>query len=628
MARPQQTVRSVSNERADLNTFAPGLAAVASAVHYKGKAPRIFVPPKPWQQEAYRHYGICGEARFAAHWIANALSKVKLFPIESLDTKKRLTSGPAVEAVADLFAGPNGQTQMMQALGLHLTIAGEAYIVGRQVDAIAGFPGKADLWEVLAVTEIQVNGESWSITDPEDATKADIPLTENDVVIRVWRPDPAKRRDADSPFKSLIPVLAEIEWLTRHIFAQCMSRLAGAGLLFVNDGIEIAEPPRTDGNGNLNDFANKATALMTALAAGMMRPLNDPSSPESLVPLILTVPEELLKTGGKVAELMHFWSDLDDKALDMRRAAIDRFADGMDIPAEKLRGLSTSPSTGGGRSTGPNHWGMWQIDEEAITIHIEPLAELVCNFLTFGYLNPLNARPNNEALWYDTAALRLRPDRSKESLELYDRGLLKGEVVLKENRFDPDTEMMDEEERRIWLVCKIATGTTSATPEQVGAALKLIGVDLGVPPESHNVPQEKSRDPKPVPGLGDHPTRDIPEAAKLLLTVCEPLVLRALERAGNRLRQKVRNTGGYEALKGLNVKAYNVHTVVMANGSAAECLEDAFGDAAELCLEGIADAGHVIPVLHGYVATIMAEQSPHTRERLSQWLAQAELVAS
>lgn len=607
---PQATLTTV-----DPGTPYPTMSVIASAARYPGQAPRIFIPPRPWQLEAYRHYGICGEARFAANWIGNALSRVTLHIIKDLKTKERLTDGAAVGHLDALFGGPDGQIQMMQALGMHLTIAGEAYLVGRAVEADEerGIP-EGDIWEVLAVTEVKVNGSTWTITDREQEGKADIELGAEDVVIRVWRPHPEKRREADSPFRSLLPVLSEIEWATKHIFAQFTSRLAGAGLLFVSDGVEIAAPNPVDEDGNAVEFANKATALMTALATGMMRPLRDPGSPEALVPLILTVPEELLKT-GKVAELMHFWTELDAEAKLIRTDAIMRFADGMDIPAEKLKGMSSAPSTGGGTSTGPNHWGMWQIDEEAITLHIEPLAELVINFVTMGYLRPLPDVDPANAVWYDSSALRLRPDRSKESIELYNLGLVSSDVVLRENRFDPNTDKMKDEEFKTWVLMKIVTGQTSATPEQVAAALGLLGVTVpsGAPTTG---PTPESRGPRALPSIEDHPTRDIPEAAALLHT-SEALVLRALERAGNRMRQ-----GGQKP----PVPAYLTHTVVDCQITHAKALEDAFTGTAEMCLDGVWEAEDVVPVLHSYVSTLIAEKAPHNRARLAEWLSLAGLM--
>lgn len=49
----------------------PTNSVVASAQRYPGKAPRIYVPKQDWQHECYRHYAICGEARFAARFFGS-----------------------------------------------------------------------------------------------------------------------------------------------------------------------------------------------------------------------------------------------------------------------------------------------------------------------------------------------------------------------------------------------------------------------------------------------------------------------------------------------------------------------------------------------------------------------------
>jgi hypothetical protein len=96
--------------------------------------------------------------------------------------------------------------------------------------------------------------------------------------------------------------------------------------------------------------------------------------------------------------------------------------------------------------------------------------------------------------------------------------------------------------------------------------------------------------------------------------VCEPLVLTALNRAGNKLRQK-----GKGGVQPTNVKAYEVHTVVAANGLTEMCLDDAFPHAA-MCLNGVAPADKVVPRLDAYVRTLLAQQRPHTRALLSKAL--------
>jgi hypothetical protein len=580
----------------------PTTSLVASAVRYSGKSARIYQPNKDWQHECYRHYAICGEARFAAKFMGQALSRAELSVAKKAkDGPKKQTSGSAYETLADLFNGKDGQAQMLDALGTHLTIAGECYLVGRQEDG-------EDVWEIVSVVEMHVSGDRWTILYGDGAKP--ILLKDTDVIIRIWLPNPARRIEADSPFRSLLPVLSEIEWLTRHIFAQTQSRLTGAGILFLPQEMTFPPPPEVDGKPQ--KVNNEAEGFMLTLADGMLEPIKDPSSPAATVPITVTAPGEHIDK----AKLMHFWSELDGKALEMRQAAISRFADGMDLPREQIMGMSSNAGTGGGRSNGVSHWGAWQIEESTIKFHIEPMLELICNALTIGYLRPLTEK-TDEFVTYSTERLRLRPDRSRESLELYDRGLLKPEIPVEENGFKKD-QMPDDEEFKFWLLKRIASG--SATPEQVQAALSLIGIELPVQPAALPGPPGVPRETPPPPTLEDHPTRPrTPEdpggsdsELPALLAASDALVWRALERAGNRIRQKA-------GVKPPGVPAYEIHTLYQCNGDAAEFLSDAWSCAPQV-LDGIADVETTIQTLDSYCKALLHQQQPHTREALADWL--------
>jgi hypothetical protein len=579
----------------------PSNSLVASAVRYGGQAARIYRPSQGWQKEAYRHYAICGEARFAANYYGNAMSKVTLHTAKKKPGGgyERTDTGPAAEHLAALFNGKDGQEQMLSAIGTHLTIAGECYLVGRTVKVVreteVGVVEVGDeVWEIVSVTEMKVTGNKWVIEYGDD--KYNVPLTDDDVVIRIWRPHPERRIEADSPFRSLLPVLDEIEWLTKHIFAQCASRLAGAGILFMPQGASFPQPPSVDGK--QIETLNEADLFMLTLAEAMLKSIADPSLPSALVPITVTLPDDLVDK----AHLMHFWSDLDEKALEMRTAAIHRFAIGMDLPPEKIEGMSGSEGTGGGNSNGVSHWGAWQIDEETIKLHIEPACELVVNSLTVAYVRPLSE--SDEVVRYDTANLRLRPDRSKESMELWDRGALKTEVMLRENGFSPE-DYPEEPEQRQWFLRKIASG--SATPEQVGAALAALGIDLPVAATPEPDPARESR---PPPSLEEHPGRELPEAAAVILAACEPLVFRALERAGNRLRTAGAKPDG--------IPSYETHLFVEVK-DVDYVLDDAWTCATQT-LQGIADVEATIKVLDSYARTLLSTQTPHSRNLLAKWL--------
>lgn len=587
----------------------PTNSLVASSVRYTGSAARIYNPSQAWQREAYRHYGICGEARFAAQFFANSLARASLYTA-SLDANGKFERDPAthrnMQELGRIF-GPQTSSQMLAAIGLHLTIAGECYVVGRDhvvpdfdADPEYQMANKGEVWEVVSTLEMQVTGDKWAINYHNGRQPVD--LSDDDLIIRIWRPDPEKRIEADSPFKALLPVLREIEALTLHIFAQTQSRLAGAGILFMPQGMTFPAP--TDENGNPVETSSDAEGLMRVLADTMMAVKADQGNPASLVPIVVTAPDEAIDK----ARLMHFWSELDEKALEMRNSAIHRFALGMDLPPEQVLGMSSNPGTGGGNSNGVSHWGAWQIDESTITIHIEPMLEVIVSAITVSFLR--NAADTDGVVRYDTTRLRLRPDRSKESIELYNLGLVKAEVVIRENGFEPE-DMMDEEERKRWLLVKIASG--SATPEQVQAALRMLGVAL----PALQQPQQETRETRPDPSIVDHPTRREPEraddiAAQLLLATSEPLVFRALERAGNRLRASCKGSAPA-------VASFAVHTVVPVRDP-EYLLTDAWS-AAEMCLAPVTDEpSRVIAALDDYCRMLLVQQVEHSRDRLEKWL--------
>lgn len=572
----------------------PTTSLVASAARYTGKSARIYQPNQDWQKECYRHYSICGEARFAAKFFGHAISKAVLqVAIRDKGNISIQTTGMGVDLLTDLFNGEDGQAQMLDAIGTHLTIAGECYLVGRTVS------GK-DIWEIVSILEMRVSGTRWRIHYGDGLP--DVELSDKDVVIRIWVPNPGKRIEADSPFRSLLPILTEIEWLTRHIFAQTSSRLAGAGILFMPQGMSFPPPPEVDGKPPTT--ANDADAFMLTLADAMLSPIADPSRPEAMIPVVVTAPDDAIDK----ARLMHFWSELDAASMELRSEAIRRFALGMDLPPEQVMGMSSNGGTEGGNSNGVSHWGAWQIEESTIKLFIEPMLELICNAITIGYLRPLADDETDEFVHYNTAALRLRPDRSREAMELYDRGLLSGEALLRENGFSID-DLPDKKEYQAWLLRKVASG--SATPEQVGAALKVLGVDLGTAEQAVGV---GTREARPAPSLEDHPTRPrTPGEGNLaLLAASDALVFRALERAGNRIRQKM-------GVKPPNVPSYEMHTLYRANGEADVLLDDAWSCAPQV-LDGIADVTMTVQTLDAYCRSLFAEQANHSRDRLRQWL--------
>lgn len=528
---------------------------------------------KPWQVEVYRHVNICGEARYAATLFAHMAGRAEIGVSEAQTLSSKatwVTSGPEVEAFAELAPTVRERTKLIRDYMLHRTLAGECYLIAR--DRQENDPEYEDkkhvpVWEIVAVTELQKigNGDSsaWRVRYDNNEY---IDLNPSDPIIRLWTPDPEDRREAWSPFRSLLPTLREIEWLTKHIFTQVRSRLMSAGVWFLPDNLTFPPPPTDAVEGGADAIAsmNEAEQFMLSLAASSMEILD---GDEVSFPSVVMAEAAALATIDQ-NKLIKFWSEIDDKAMTLRSDAVRRFALGMDLPPEQVLGSSGLAVTGAGGSAGSvNHWGVWANEEQTISAHIEPALDDLVAVLTSAFLRAA-VEGTDKVIGYDTATLRLRQDRSKEALEWFDRGVLKAEVALRETGFDPATDMMTEDEHRVWVLNKIVSG--SATPEQLQAAfLLLTGEKLpveppaqrGTPVEPGDVrdgdgdgfideagPSKRGQSAPQLPGDGapslddhpyegpprvDHEHNDAPYTA--LAAASEVLVLRALEKAGNRL---------------------------------------------------------------------------------------------
>lgn len=472
-------------------------------------------PPKDdtgWQRSAWLWYDTIGEYRFACSWVGNLLSRAMLYVTED---GQPTTNEDAIAAMRSLFGGVDGQREMLRQLGIQFTVAGEAYLVGED-----GGEDPDDKWWVVAAAEISKQGDIWKVGKKE----VDDPL-----VIRLWRPHPRVNNKPDSPSRAVLPILSEIDGLTKHVAAQIDSRLAGAGILLLPDGISFATTATTSGEGS--GITNELDPFLEELMETMMTAIKDRADASALVPILLQAPGEHL---DKVRHLI-FSTTLDEQAIQLREEAIRRLALGMDMPPEVLTGTGEI-----------NHWGAWQVEEAAIKAHTEPLLHIITDSLTEGYLRPyleeeMDAEEARKfSIAADTSAMRLRPNRSKEAIELFDRGMLSAEATVRENGFDP-SDMMGDEEKEQFFTEKVASGST--TPELVAEALRMLGLPFSVPP----VEQIEVQEGRPARSLLEHPENNPPDIDERRVisdeaaAVAEVVVFRALERAGNRIRSKYKD---------------------------------------------------------------------------------------
>jgi len=582
MARPRRPV-----EPPPPNGF------VASATRLPAVRSRHVQPGQGWHTEAWAYYDTIGELRFVANWVGNVMSRAVLKVLHLVNGEYLpVEDGPAVEALSAYFGGVQGQAQMLQATGVNLTVTGEAYHV---------MTGDEE-WYVLASGNVaQDQRRIWISLGGERRE-----LGPNDLAMRVWVPHPKTPDMADSPVRSNLQTLSEIRRLNDHISAQLDSRLAGAGVLFVPSEIQFAAPPGVDPS------ANQADAFMQVLGEAMMTPITDRASASAVVPIVVTAPGEAL---DKVQHLT-FWTPLDDASIGMRDNAVKRLALGLDTPPEVLLGVSDT-----------NHWSAWMVDESSVKAHLEPRLAVVAHAVTTAYLRPSLtdevADPENYFVMADTSQIRIRPNRSNEAIELYDRGELSGGALRRETGFQ-ETDSLDGDAFVLWLLRKVATGSTS--PEQTAAALGRLGADLGAisdrstnkePPDDLRTDTSRRRKRATDQRRPDQDRALTRTDHSPMLSAAEVLVLRALERAGNRLCNSRTRSDGLGQVPA-------IERYLVASGSPDSLLDGAWDFAEQVLRQYCDNPATIVSVLDLYCRGLLSARIPHDPKALALALDTAE----
>lgn len=561
---------------------------IASAVRLPTMQRSEATKAQGWQGEAWAFYDAVAELRFLANWIGNSMSRAVLHAAKrDGNSLVPLSSGPAWEAMEALYGGRHGQAQMLQLIGVDLTVGGEGYITAREVDG-------EDKWDVVITGKVNQNGTGKKAKLTVDfGDGARYPMGPDDLVIRVWTPHPTNPMIADAPTRSNLKTLGQIVGYDNHITTQLDSRLAGNGVFFISNEVEFAVPEGMPAD------ASQAQIFMTVLGEAMMTSKGDRTSPAAHVPIVATVPTEAL---GK-NEWIKFWTDLDSSVTDMRESAVKRFAVGMDAPAEALLGTADA-----------NHWNAWLSEEAGIKAHLEPRLGVVNGAITMQYLRPAieGLVPDNELGDYfciaDTSEIRLRPNRAEEALELNARGLLGDDATLRETGFKGEDKMKPDEHQR-WLLERMSQGATS--PELAAEALRKLGIILGMP--AGDKPQKQPNNTKvPLPQIERRDPPELPDEQPLA-AACEVLVYRALERAGNRLRnQHPRTDTAAQRIDQVYLTLKGEPDYLLAG--AWECAPDVLAD------HGV-DVDEVVDVLDFYARGLIGRQRKFSKHTLASLLA-------
>jgi hypothetical protein len=573
---------------------------------------------KDWQAESWRLYDIVPEHHYLAGRIGESVAQCRLYVTE-VDDRGEEQGEVTDEAIARLAAVPLGtgaqRDDNLRLSGIDLAVAGECWIVGEGA-ATSPELGEGN-WFVVTGSAFSKLGDELSVKRPKNRGGSKLVLQDGtDVLIRCWRPHPNDVDQADSAARAAIVPLREVELLTKREFAELDSRLTGAGVWFLPEGIDFPRQP--DDPAGIAGFM----AYMQRAAAASM---TDQSNASAMVPIMATVPEQMLEHLEKIKPI-NFWSELSAEIGDMKDRAIKRVASSYELPNEVLDGIGQA-----------NHWSGWLISEEGIR-WIKGYLGLIADALTRGFLRMAlesmgTPNPERYAYAFDTGPLAVKPNRLEDALKLREQFLLSDEETLKAGAFTPE-QMPTVEQRAQQLLLKVVqTQPDLLLDPAVQAALGLPQIEsVGLPPTAdQNTDGDPDDDPSeitqgPPSGGPDDEARAITAAldARIGQLTAAPLpspqavfnasakllVYRALELAGGRLTTpQERGAAG----RWRDVPRHELHSKVgpISRDKAIKVTESAWAHVGVVASELGVDTADLHALLSGYVLELLTRGIPH-----------------
>jgi hypothetical protein len=597
---------------------APLRSLIASAMATSFAEPlwnKYLSTDEAWMTEIWRLYDVVPEFSKGANWVGSACSRVRIYvaEVDEAGQVQQEVKTPGIARFAySLFGGPERQADLLRLMGVDLTVSGEFWILGFNAQ-------DSDKWYAVSRNELK-RIETAAATNSAQVLNAneDDPevyeffdgrrtytLTEGrDILYRCWTPHPFRTYTADSPGRSLQMVLVELEILTQYILAQARSRLASAGVWIWPTGVDF---PTKD-----SDPVNGESLMKRMLDAGEKN-MKSFGSASQVLPMIVEMPEKVF---DRIKAPIMFGSELSKEAMALRKELRERLAAGLDIAPEIITGM--------GEATG---WNTFSITADTVETVIKPIMTRICNAATQVYLKPalLDAgkNPKKYKFWFDTAALTVRPQRLKETMEMRQMGIVGDDQVLIAADLPPSAAISQAERERdlaikmllsdsnLFLVPKLReiAGLTSITDivpdgqmpgqnEQPGIA----GRAPAPPPPERTLkestgpsamPNESTRPGNPE---GNQPRQPVTASAAppeqlALMVAADAAVRQALERAGKAL---LRRPGGAQFAKVPHDEVY-LHIRPANSGHAAALLASGWQHLEPLMTN--LDRGHDVDLL-------------------------------
>lgn len=367
-------------------------------------------------QVAFHYYLTLAELNFLVNYVSDSLRLVKLYVAEvdpsNPDAPERVADNhPAAEILRAWGGGSDGQAELLARIGMFLNVTGDCVVVGPS--SASNFDEPFNRWRAFGPGSIYSrNGILWLKSN----LMREVQVPDDSYSFRVWRENPYWWWNADSPTYSLFTTLRELELLNQHVHATAISRLQGAGILFVPE--ELTLPGDTmEVEGQDNDPFVRSLLDVAEVA------IKNQDSAAARVPIIVRGPAAF----GKDLHLIDFSTKFDEKISDLRKDSVRRLSLGFHVPPEILLGNENSAG-----------WSAWQVSEAYLRSHLKPLVKLITTSLVEGWFNPALAyegiKPSDSTkiltIAADFSALRVQTDPAKDFAALHDAGLISDDAYV------------------------------------------------------------------------------------------------------------------------------------------------------------------------------------------------------
>jgi hypothetical protein len=405
------------------------------------------------------------EVRFACRSYSNAFSSAKFVlgrrmvvgrDPEPVLEPKTPEENKAYELLQTFAGGPEGQVELLDRIGTYFTVPGDMAMVGAY-DPAHIEENQFAKWDVWSTSELRWNGQSLQIrTSATDEIWKPQPTWIKH--LRVWNRHPRWGWLSDSPVLSALDVLEQIGLYDARLRADSLSRLIGAGVWFLPQGMRL--PTMTGEAGGPQDFMK----LMMQVARIAIK---DRYSAAAAVPILAEAAIEDIEAAVKGH--IDFATKYDERIGELREADIRRWATAVDLPAETVLGMAEA-----------THWNASLISEDKVQSFIVPSLRRCVGNLTIGWLRPalrqFGLSDPSLVLWFDPSGIKTHVDLGEEAQWASDHHMIADKDTLYALGLG-QMEAPENEQLKRQMLLRMA----AAQPEFVPEILRELGIPNDMP---------------------------------------------------------------------------------------------------------------------------------------------------